>query len=97
MTIRTKAALSTTEKYRDDSKVKKVMSKNNILIRPAEVKDAHDINRLRRMPGIIENIMALPSETISNNERFIGNHTDDDHLFCAELNDEKGKRVVALA
>jgi putative acetyltransferase len=33
-------------------------------IRPVEVKDVRELNVLRRMPGIYESILALPSERL---------------------------------
>lgn len=73
------------------------MEKHSLIIRPVELKDAGQINLLRRIPELAENMLALPSETIADNEDFIRKKTTDDHLFCAELIDEQGARLVGMA
>lgn len=75
------------------------MKELHLIIRPAEPGDAHDVNILRRMPGVKENTMALPSEPIVKNERFIAQQAEsqDDHLFCAEVVDGDAKRVIGVA
>lgn len=72
---------------------------SSIVIRPAELRDAADINKLRRAPGIFENLLALPSETIAQNEDFIAKHlsSSNAHLFCAEANHNNTVRVIGLA
>ncbi len=69
------------------------------IIRPVELKDARDINSLRRRPSVAENLMALPSETIVQNEEFITKHLSSlhDHLFCAEYTRNGQSRVIGLA
>lgn len=73
--------------------------KLSLVIRPVELRDAKDINILRRLPGIFENLLALPSETITQNEDFIAKQVAslDDHLFCAEIEQNDTTRVVGLA
>lgn len=75
------------------------MKKLQAIIRPAEPTDAREINILRRMPGVAENIMSLPSETVISNERFVAQQAEsrDDHLFCAEVLDGEDKRVIGIA
>lgn len=43
----------------------------SLIIRPVEARDASDINVMRRLPELTENLLALPSETIVQNEDFI--------------------------
>jgi L-phenylalanine/L-methionine N-acetyltransferase len=69
----------------------------SLIIRPVEPKDARDINVLRRIPEVAENLLALPSESISQNEEFIAKLTHDDHLFCAEIDQKEKRRVIGLA
>lgn len=73
------------------------MTIDEVIIRPAEIRDVRDINTLRRMPGIVENLIALPSETIASNEKFIANVSDDDHIFAAEISSNGVSRVIGLA
>ncbi|WP_444658231.1 GNAT family N-acetyltransferase [Caproiciproducens sp. R2] len=63
-------------------------------IRPICLKDAPDINEIRRMSGVMENILGIPSETVSNNERFISNMDGNAHEFVAVIADESGKEKV---
>lgn len=42
-----------------------------IIIRPAEISDAKDFHELRIMPGVFENMMSLPFETLSDAEKFL--------------------------
>lgn len=69
----------------------------DLTIRPAEMKDAHDINTLRRMPGVMENMLALPSESVIKNEKFIVNSNEDDHIFVADLREQDRARVIGVA
>jgi L-phenylalanine/L-methionine N-acetyltransferase len=73
------------------------VTKLSLIIRPVELKDATDINVIRRMPGVFENLMATPSETVRSNEDFIGRQADDDHLFCAEITKDGKPMVVGMA
>ncbi len=52
-------------------------------IRPINISDAKGINELRRMPGVFENILGLPSESIKRNEDFIAKMGDNHHQFVA--------------
>lgn len=68
-------------------------------IRPVELRDAPDINIIRRRPSVAENLLALPSETIFQNEKFIKKQLGslDDHLFCAESTHNGQSQVIGLA
>lgn len=63
-------------------------------IRPIEQKDARGINALRRMPGVFENILGIPSERVKRNEDFIVSMGQDQHQFVAITRDEFGDEVV---
>lgn len=67
-------------------------------VRPPEISDAREINILRRLPDVMENLLGLPSETIVQNEEFIEKQISslDDHLFCAEIDHQDQKRVIGL-
>lgn len=71
------------------------MLKSSVIIRPAELKDAADINIIRRSSGVFENLLALPSETIRANEDFLQRQSGDDHVFCAQIKDQP--HVVGMA
>ena len=58
-----------------------------MLIRPIKVEDAADINRMRRMNGVMENILGIPSERISDSEAFIRAFSSNDHLLAAEVDE----------
>ena len=55
----------------------------NSIIRPVEMKDARGINELRRMPGVFENTLGMPSERVKRSEDFIANLDRNSHLFVA--------------
>lgn len=57
-----------------------------MVIRPVKIEDAADINRMRTMDGVRENILGMPSERISDAEEFIRTLTSSDHMLVAELN-----------
>ena len=56
-----------------------------MLIRPIRIEDASDINRMRIMNGVRENILGIASERISDAEAFIKALSQDDHLLVAEV------------
>lgn len=63
-------------------------------IRAVEIKDAKGINALRRMEGVFENILGIPSEKLKRNEDYILNLGVNDHQFVAVATDENGQEVV---
>lgn len=65
-----------------------------ISIRPAGVSDARGINELRRMPGVFENILGIPSERVSRNEKFLQEMGPDQHQFVAVVQNEAGTEIV---
>lgn len=68
----------------------------NIIIRPVRREDSEDINEIRRMKGVRENMLALSSERLAGTIRFIENLGNDDHVMVAEV-EEEVKKVVGLA
>jgi len=66
----------------------------NFTIRPVEIRDAEGINELRRMPGVFENTLGLPSERLNRSENFIANLDINSHLFVAVVKDETGEETV---
>lgn len=61
-----------------------------VTIRPICLKDAPDINEIRRMSGVMENILGVPSETVQNSENFIAHMDGNSHQFVAVVTDENG-------
>ena len=57
-----------------------------MIIRPIKIEDAVDINRMRIMSGVREDILGIASERVSDTEAFIRTLTTNDHLLVAELN-----------
>lgn len=66
----------------------------NFTIRPPRPEDAEELWELRRMPGVFENTMGLPSNRIVQTEEFIAGLDVDDHQFVAVSEDG---HVVGLA
>ena len=69
-------------------------------IRPVKAGDGAGINALRRMPGVFENILGIPSARIDHNEKFIANLDVNNHQFVAvtkgQLDDETIIGVAGL-
>ena len=63
-------------------------------IRPIESKDARGMNALRRMPGVFENILGIPSERITRNEDGIRNLGSNTHSFVAVTALDGGEELV---
>ena len=57
-----------------------------MLIRPIKIEDAADINKIRTMHGVMENILGMASERVPDTETFIRALSPNDHLLVAELN-----------
>ncbi len=66
------------------------------IIRPVELKDARDINEIRTMDGVRENILGIISERISQSETFISTLSEYDHLLVAETNDSDSQKVIGV-
>lgn len=57
------------------------------IIRPSEPSDASGIAALRRMAGVFETTMGLPSSRTVDSEAFLDSLGDEDHHFVAEAED----------
>ena len=57
-----------------------------MIIRPIKIEDAADMNRMRIMKNVRENILGLASERVSDTEAFIRAISPNDHLLVAEVN-----------
>jgi putative acetyltransferase len=56
-----------------------------MIIRPIRIEDAEDMNRMRVMPGVMENILGMPSERVGDAEKFIRDLSPNDHVLVAEV------------
>ena len=63
-------------------------------IRPINISDAKGINELRRMPGVFENILGIPSERLKRNEDHILGMDANSHSFVAVLNETNGEEKI---
>jgi putative acetyltransferase len=66
----------------------------NFFIRPIDIGDGKGINKLRRMPGVFENILGIPSERVKRNEDFIINMDSNHHQFVAVTKDKSGEDSI---
>jgi len=66
----------------------------DIQIRPVCVKDAQEINEIRRMVGVMENVLSIPSETIKRSEGFVSGLDANAHQFVATVKDVDGNEKV---
>jgi putative acetyltransferase len=58
----------------------------NINIRPVKLQDFRDISRIRKMAGVMENILATPEEPEEKVKNKIENITENDYWYVAEAN-----------
>jgi putative acetyltransferase len=63
-------------------------------IRPVKIGDAAGINELRRMVGVFENTLGIPSERVKRNEDGIANMDENVHSFVAVSKDSNGDEIV---
>ncbi len=63
-------------------------------IRPAEISDARGINALRRMPGVMENILGIPSEPLKRSEEYLAGIDSNNHQFVAVIKNDDGTDLV---
>jgi putative acetyltransferase len=66
----------------------------DFIIRPVEIKDARGINELRRMPGVFENILGIPSERLKKSEDHIINIDNNTHQLVAVTKTEDNEEIV---
>lgn len=66
----------------------------DFLIRPIEIGDGKGINALRRMEGVFENILGIPSERVKRSEDFIMNMDGNQHQFVAIAKTEAGEDII---
>lgn len=66
------------------------------IIRPIRYEDANDVNELRRMEGVRDNLYAIPSERVTRAENMIKNLGKNDHLFVAEVKEKERLKVVGM-
>lgn len=64
------------------------------IIRPISIGDGKGINELRRMPGVFENILGIPSERLKHNEDYIANMDNNTHQFVAVTKSQLGEEIV---
>jgi putative acetyltransferase len=66
----------------------------DLLIRPIQLEDAKEINELRRMEGIMENILGLPSETLMNSKSYLSKEDSLRHQFVAVLKKDRASEII---
>jgi L-phenylalanine/L-methionine N-acetyltransferase len=66
----------------------------DFLIRPIAVGDGKGINELRRMTGVFENILGIPSERVKRNEDFIINMDSNQHQLVAVTKAQSGEDII---
>ncbi len=63
-------------------------------LRPVNIGDGKGINELRRMPGVFENILGIPSERVKRNEDYITNMDENTHQFVAVTKGAAGEELI---
>ena len=65
----------------------------NLIIRDVKLEDAKPLSKIRKMNGVIQNIMASHAESVNMMKSRIGSRSENEYWFVAEV---KGK-VVGMA
>lgn len=68
--------------------------KGHYEIRPMRAGDGMGINALRRMPGVFENILGVPSESLARSEAFAAGSDPLAHVFVAVDNSVAGAPLI---
>ncbi len=68
----------------------------DFIIRPPRTEDAEGINALRRMPGVFENTLGIPSARLDQTQSFLAGLGANDHHFVAVLEDGTVLGVAGL-
>lgn len=64
------------------------------IIRPVNIGDGKGINELRRMPGVFENTLGIPSERVKRNEDYIINMDSNTHQFVAVTKKQSCEEII---
>jgi L-phenylalanine/L-methionine N-acetyltransferase len=67
----------------------------DVVIRPVRAEDVEAINAIRRQPAVVAFTLAIPSERIVDNQRFVDGLGPDDHVLVAEI-DGRARGLAAL-
>ena len=67
---------------------------SKVIIRPVNVDDTSNINEMRIMKGVKENILGISTERLECTEEFIKNIDINKHMLVAQLKEEE--KVVGL-
>lgn len=66
-------------------------------IRPVLIEDAAGLNAMRRMPGVFENLLGLPSERLQKSEDYLKKMGPNEHEFAAVLQRGGKEQVIGCA
>ncbi|WP_196001059.1 GNAT family N-acetyltransferase [Clostridium sp. 1001271B_151109_B4] len=66
----------------------------DIKIRPIRIEDAEEINALRIMDGVRENILGITSERIYRSKNFISGLNNNAHMYVAEIIEDEGSKII---
>lgn len=67
-----------------------------MIIRAVSPEDYKDINEIRCMAGVRENILGRISERLEQSKEFIQSLGSNDHLLVAEIKEEDKNKVVGV-
>ncbi|MHB9943459.1 GNAT family N-acetyltransferase [Clostridium sporogenes] len=67
-----------------------------MIIRAVSPEDYKDINEIRCMAGVRENILGTISERLEESKGFIQSLDHNDHLLVAEIKEEDEKKIVGV-
>ncbi|WP_346353843.1 GNAT family N-acetyltransferase [Azotosporobacter soli] len=65
-------------------------------IRPVCLADAAAIHELRHQPGVLETVLSIPGERITDTEAFLAGLSEHDYLLVAVLQNGAQEKVIGL-
>ena len=77
----------------EEAERRSVDTSPDVVSRPVRAEDGEAIHQIRRQPSVIDRTLALPSERIQDNLRFLESFGPDDHALVAEVDG----RAVGMA
>lgn len=67
-----------------------------LTIRPVKIEDSKDINEIRRMKGVMENMLSISSERLDRTIKHTENLDLNTHILVAEVKENENKKVVGI-
>jgi putative acetyltransferase len=67
-----------------------------LTIRPVKIEDSKDINEIRRMKGVMENMLSISSERLDRTIKHTENLDLNTHILVVEVKENENRKVVGI-